>query len=171
MKTYRFTREQFIPASVEECWDFFSAPRNLSLITPPSMNFKVLTPVNGQRIFQGMEIKYRVTPLFGYTVGWTTVITGVKAPYLFTDTQKAGPYRKWEHTHYFLEKPGGVLMIDEVEYQMPYGWLGQLAHWLLVKRKLNAIFTYRKKAIEMRFVNEVLPEKRVNVNSGSLQHA
>jgi len=41
-------------------------------------------------------------------------------------------------------------MIDIIDYKLPFGVLGRLAHPILVKRKLNEIFTYRyNKLIEL----------------------
>jgi ligand-binding SRPBCC domain-containing protein len=62
-----------------------------------------------------------------------------------------GPYRRWHHTHEFIEAEGGTLMRDTVEYAIPYGPLGRLAHALLVKRWLRRIFDYRRDVLERRF--------------------
>ena len=34
---------QIIHASIERAWDFFSKPRNLAKITPPKLDFTILT--------------------------------------------------------------------------------------------------------------------------------
>ena len=67
------------------------------------------------------------------------------------DTQLKGPYKMWEHTHHFIEKDGGVLMEDEVNYQLPFGIIGQLTHSLIVKQKIERIFEYRKEALDKLF--------------------
>jgi ligand-binding SRPBCC domain-containing protein len=41
-------------------------------------------------------------------------------------------------------------MTDKVQYRLPFGWLGDIIHHLLVKRQLNAIFQFRfNKVIEL----------------------
>ena len=40
---------------------------------------------------------------------------------------------------------------DEVEYELPFGPLGRLAHSLRVRRQLEEIFTYRRRAVEEIF--------------------
>ena len=41
MKVYKLETVQHINASIEECWDFFSSPKNLQLITPNDMSFEI----------------------------------------------------------------------------------------------------------------------------------
>ena len=149
---YYFKAEQLLPVDLPTAWAFFSAPNNLSLITPPEMAFKTLTHFEeGQEIYRGMHIDYKVKPLFGIPVFWRTEIKAVQKPFSFTDIQLKGPYRLWEHTHTFIQKENGVLMQDVVKYQLPFGPLGTLAHALLVRRKLQALFAFRKAAIERIF--------------------
>jgi ligand-binding SRPBCC domain-containing protein len=61
--------------------------------------------------------------------------------------QLKGPYQLWRHTHEFEETADGTLVRDHVEYALPLGPLGQLAHALVVKRDLERIFAYRRGAI------------------------
>ena len=98
-----------------------------------------------------MRIDYKVKPLFGIPMHWQTEIMHVQKPFSFTDIQLKGPYSCWEHTHTFTEKENGVLMQDVVKYQLPFGPLGVVAHSLLVRKKIEALFRYRKGAIERVF--------------------
>jgi ligand-binding SRPBCC domain-containing protein len=149
---YYFKAEQLLPVDLPTAWAFFSAPNNLSLITPPEMDFKTLTRFEeGQEIYRGMLIDYKVKPLFGIPVFWRTQIKDVQKPFSFTDIQLKGPYRLWEHTHTFIQKENGVLMQDVVKYQLPFGPLGTLAHAVLVRKKLQTLFAFRKAAIERIF--------------------
>lgn len=141
-------REQLLPVDLLTAWTFFSSPANLAKITPPEMGFKTLTGFKeGQEIHTGMLIDYKVKPLFGISMFWRTEIVEVQKPYRFIDTQLKGPYRLWEHTHIFTEKENGVLMQDVVKYQLPLGPLGVLANALLVRKKLDSLFAFRKAAI------------------------
>lgn len=149
---YYFKAEQLLPGTLEKAWSFFSSPNNLSLITPPEMSFQTLTSfAPDQEIYAGMLIDYNVKPLFGIPMFWRTEIREVNKPDSFTDVQLKGPYRLWEHTHTFIERENGVLMQDVVKYQLPLGPLGVVAHALLVRRKLESLFAFRKAAIERIF--------------------
>jgi len=149
---YTLKAEQLLRVDLQRAWAFFSSPKNLSLITPPEMDFNTLTPFEeGQEIYTGMLIDYKVKPLFGIPMFWRTEIKEVKKPHSFVDVQLKGPYRLWEHTHIFIEKENGVLMQDVVKYQLPFGPLGNLTHALLVRKKLETLFAFRKAAIERIF--------------------
>ncbi len=143
MKVYTLHREQFLPISIQQAWDFFSQAQNLEKITPKDMGFVVRTKLDDTPIYNGMKIDYTVSPLFNIPMHWRTEITSVDAPNKFTDKQLKGPYALWEHTHTFQEVTGGVRMTDNVLYGLPLGWLGTLAHKLIVKNKLEGIFNFR----------------------------
>ncbi|NTV17791.1 MAG: cyclase, partial [Chlorobiaceae bacterium] len=43
---------------------------------------------------------------------------------------------------------GGVAMTDRIDYLMPLGAFGDLVNTLIVSRRLDEVFAYRKKRIE-----------------------
>lgn len=149
---HQFKTEQFLPITKKLAWDFFSSPQNLSKITPPEMDFKILSEIYGKEIFEGMKIDYTVKPLFGIVVRWQTEICKVENQKYFTDKQAKGPYKLWEHTHFFTEAEGGVLMQDVVNYKLPFGIIGRVLNSILIKRKVESIFAYRKTILETLFV-------------------
>ena len=150
MKLYRLHRTQTLPVSVEEAWQFFSSPLNLSAITPSWLNLKVAGE-SPDPMFAGMLIRYRVTPLLGIPVTWISEITHVDPPHCFVDEQRFGPYRFWHHRHHFRPVNGGIEMTDAVSYRLKYGPVGTLMHAFLVKKRLEAIFDFRQGALERLF--------------------
>jgi ligand-binding SRPBCC domain-containing protein len=62
-----------------------------------------------------------------------------------------GPYKRWWHLHTFEAVEGGVMMRDRVEYVLPLGPLGDLAHGIFVKQKLKDIFDFRSATLEAHF--------------------
>ena len=99
---------------------------------------------------RGQIIKYIVTPVMGLPLRWVTEITHVEDQKYFVDEQRFGPYSLWHHKHFIKDIPGGVEMIDIVDYKLPLGVLGRIAHPLFVKRQLNQIFNYRyNKLVEL----------------------
>lgn len=142
---------QIIPTSLESAWAFFSNPRNLARITPPELDFTILTTLP-ERIYPGMMIEYRVRPLLGIPARWVTEITHVEPGKFFVDEQRIGPYRIWHHEHHFTPLDGGrIEMKDRVTYVLPLGPLGDLVHPLLVKPQLAKIFAFREKAVNDLF--------------------
>jgi ligand-binding SRPBCC domain-containing protein len=155
MKIYNLTREQLLPITLQEAWDFFSSPTNLAKITPAHMKFKILYISGGNKAYAGQIIRYKINVLPFLPMHWVTEITQVKEPLHFIDEQRFGPYALWHHQHHFKEVAGGVLMTDEVNYAIPLGLLGRLAHWLFVGKEVNTIFEHRFKALEDFFSSEL----------------
>lgn len=151
MKIYTLQREQFLNATLEQAWEFFSSPSNLEKITPDHMRFKIVSALKEGPVYEGMKIEYTVSPFAGIPLRWVTLISEVNTPYRFRDIQVKGPYSLWEHTHSFAEFNGGIRMTDEVRYALPLGPLGRMAHALLVKKELNDIFNYRNSVVEKLF--------------------
>lgn len=150
---YQLKSTQFIPASIETCWDYFSSPNNLKEITPKNMGFIIKTDLPG-KMYEGMMIEYIVTPLLGIPMNWITEIKAVKEGVFFIDEQRKGPYKIWHHEHHFKAVDGGVEMTDIVSYEVPFGILGKLVHPLIVRPKLEQIFKYRTKRVEDIFPNK-----------------
>ncbi len=148
MKIYNLKKEQLLPITIQEAWDFFSSPTNLGKITPDHMKFKILYQSGGKKAYAGQIIRYKINVLPFIPTHWVTEITQVKEPYHFIDEQRFGPYALWHHQHHFEEVQGGVLMTDEVNYAIPFGLLGRFAHWIFVAKEVNRIFEYRFKRLE-----------------------
>ncbi len=151
MAFYQLEQTQKIPASLDAVWDFISSPMNLKEITPDYLGFEVTSNNNENKMYPGMIITYKVSPLFGIKLSWMTEITHVKDKEYFVDEQRVGPYSLWHHQHKIVAIEGGVLMTDIVTYQPPFGFLGAIANTLIIKNKLKEIFDYRTVAVEKRF--------------------
>ena len=150
MKTYKLTGSLFLPISLNEGWNFFSNPNNLSKIMPQNMGFKVIDGAT-LPLYQGQIIEYKVTPLPLFKTSWVSEISHINKPYFFVDTQLEGPYKLWHHKHFLKEVDGGIEVTDIVHYQVPYGIIGKLLHPLIIKPKLNKIFKYREQHITQLF--------------------
>ena len=146
MKTYNLEFEQFIDLPIEDVFDFFSKPENLSLITPPRLRFDILTPTPLE-MKEGQLIDYSLKILYLIKLHWRTLITDYQKPYKFIDQQIKGPYTFWYHTHTFEEKDGGTLIKDNLKYVIPFGWIGRAIHFIYIKHDINGIFQYRHKIL------------------------
>lgn len=145
--THVLERCQELPIPLQDAWDFFSDPRNLARITPPKMGFTIHDPKPESPIRSGQRITYTVRPLLRIPLRWVTLITTVEPPHRFIDMQEKGPYALWRHTHTFTSTASGTLMNDHVEYALPFGRLGELAHAGFVKKQLEGIFNHRRKVL------------------------
>jgi ligand-binding SRPBCC domain-containing protein len=150
MKVYQFEKTQLISASIDQCWEYFSTPKNLKNITPPKMGFEIIGSVPS-KMYAGQIIQYYVKPLLGIKLLWVTEITQVDDKKYFIDQQRFGPYKMWHHQHIFKETENGIEMKDIIHYVVPFGFLGRIAHWLFISKDIRHIFEFRKNKINTLF--------------------
>ena len=149
MKEFFLETELWLPRPRNEVFSFFADAHNLESITPPLLQFHVLTP-RPIILKSGALIDYKLR-INGFPIRWRTRIDSWNPPYEFVDLQLRGPYRLWHHRHQFFEQANGTKMIDHVDYQLPFGPLGRLAHRWWVRRDVESIFDFRQKVIQERF--------------------
>jgi ligand-binding SRPBCC domain-containing protein len=152
VKLFNFKREIWLPKPVADLFPFFADAQNLETLTPPWVQFKILTPLP-IRMHPGALIDYRLR-IHGIPVRWQTEITAWEPPFRFVDEQKRGPYRVWIHEHRFVERDGGTLMTDQIRYAV-YG--GGLIEKLFVRRDVEKIFDYRNQKMEELFGDSQQP--------------
>ncbi len=146
MTIHTFKDELWLPRARAEIFPFFADAANLEAITPAWVNFKILTPLP-IAMHAGTKIEYQIR-IHGVPVRWKTDITLWEPPLRFRDEQVSGPYRQWIHTHEFIEKDGGTLCLDRVDYAV---WGGHLINALFVRRDVARIFKYRRETLERLF--------------------
>jgi ligand-binding SRPBCC domain-containing protein len=131
-----------VPHGLDEVFRFFSDARNLELVTPPFVRFRIVTPTPLE-MREGLLIDYALR-IHGLPMRWRSEITAWDPPHRFVDTQVRGPYRRWVHEHRFTDLGQETLVEDRVEYRVPGG---RLAHRLFVRRDVERIFEYRSAAL------------------------
>jgi ligand-binding SRPBCC domain-containing protein len=151
MSFNQLIKTQFVPASIEEVWDFISSPKNLKEITPDYMGFDITSDNLSDKMYPGMIIRYKVRPVLGIPLAWVSEITHIVEGRYFIDEQRIGPYAMWHHQHLIEPDGDGVMMTDIISYKPPMGFLGSIANWLFIKGQLEDIFAYRKAALDKRF--------------------
>lgn len=144
-RDHLFTQVQWVPGSIDDIFAFFSDEKNLELLTPEFLSFKVLGKSTAQ-MQNGTEIRYSLK-IHKVPTKWISLIRDWNPPTEFSDEQLKGPYARWSHRHLFRAVAGGVLLEDKVVYRLPLASLGgELGHFL-VKRDIQTIFAYRKAKI------------------------
>ena len=142
-------REQRLPGTPDEVFPFFSDAGNLEAITPPFLDFEIVTP-RPIEMHVGTTIEYRLR-LHGLPISWLTQIEDWEPGVRFVDRQLRGPYALWHHTHDFADDgAGGTIMRDTVRYALPFGPAGRVAHALFVRRDLDRIFDFRREEVGRR---------------------
>lgn len=143
MPSYRIERAQQLPRPVDEVFEFFSNARNLEAITPDFLRFRVLTP-DPIEMAAGTLLDYQLS-LLGVPFRWRTRIELWEPGRRFVDVQLRGPYKRWHHRHEFVPRDGGTLVLDVVDYELPLGILGTLAHPNVIRPTLERIFDARRR--------------------------
>ena len=100
-KVYSLQFVQQLPTSLSQAWEFLSRPDNLKDITPAKLGFKVISSYQGNSMYAGQVIEYKVNPVLNIPLYWMTEITHVKEQKYFVDEQRFGPYSLWHHQHHF----------------------------------------------------------------------
>ncbi len=150
---------QKLPISLKDCWDFFSSPNNLKILTPEYLGFEIMNELGNRKMYAGQIIAHKVRPVLNIPLEWVTEITHVQHPHYFVDEQRFGPYKFWHHEHHFNAIPNGVEAVDIISYKMPYGFIGRAINHFKVKHDIDAIFSYRKAKLEKLFGTYCEPQK------------
>lgn len=144
-------KEVVLGAAVDKLWDFVATPDNLNLLTPPELDFRIVSKVP-ERMFDGLTILYDIRiPFFGRR-RWLSEIKHIREGFSFVDEQRIGPYRYWYHYHQVEELGAGrSRMLDRVHYRLPAEPFSLPLHALVVERMLARIFAYREKRLQEIF--------------------
>ncbi len=113
------------------------------------------SPGSENELHTGSLIEYRLR-WHKIPMRWTSEITDWSPPHRFIDNQVRGPYAKWHHEHGFTAENGGTRIRDEVQYALPFGIAGQLAHWLRARHDVEAIFEFRRQRLEELLGSKVM---------------
>jgi ligand-binding SRPBCC domain-containing protein len=149
MTPFIFRAKQFVPRPLEEVFDFFSKAENLQQLTPPWLHFRIMS-VEPAPVRKGTLIRYSLRWRI-FPIRWTTEIVEWEPPHRFVDVQLKGPYKMWHHERRFIAEGNGTRIADEVQYLLPFGVLGSIAHRLKVKNDVETIFAYRTDVVQRRF--------------------
>ncbi len=140
--------ETLIRTSVEELWKFHASVEALNALTPPEKQAEIVG--DDLEVREGAVHKVRVKQ-YGIAMEWHALIEQVTPPSpltthaSFVDTALKSPFKTWRHEHRFEPHPDGALLIDNLEYSLPFGPLGAIANFLLVQRDLDKLFAFRHK--------------------------
>ena len=144
-----FQTEMLVDVAIDKVFEFFSDPANLEELTPPWLNFKIISP-QPLSVGLGAIIDYKLR-VHRIPIRWQSEITEWDPPRFFVDVQKKGPYRHWEHTHEFQPSGGATLVRDTVRYNSPGG---SIVDKLFVRRDIERIFSYRQHKLNLLLNDE-----------------
>lgn len=92
MSEHLLNRKLTLDLPCREVFDFFADAGNLERITPPKLNFHIITP-QPIDVKKGALIDYRLK-LRGLPLTWKTVISVWNPPFEFVDESLKSPYKQ-----------------------------------------------------------------------------
>lgn len=137
----RFVKQSEIKASQERVFSFHEQADALTLLLPPWESAKVIQSARISEV--GSEAIVETSILGPLTVRWVARHTLYDPPRMFEDIQVKGPFRSWRHRHIVEQHEHGAVLRDEIEYELPLGFLGRLFAPVLVDKRLQRLFDYR----------------------------
>ena len=136
-----FIKESVIHALPERVFAFHELPDALRRLTPPWESAQIVEPASDIKVGSRAIIQTRILGLF--PARWVAQHTAYDPPHMFEDVQVEGPFRRWRHRHIIKAHPAGAVLRDEIEYEPPLGFIGQLAAPLIIVPRLEKVFEYR----------------------------
>ena len=101
----------------------------------------------------GSEIvaSFRVIPFLPLRGEWVATILDFEWNHHFSDMQKKGPFKSFHHRHEFSSETrggqSGTIVRDIIDYEVGFGFLGEIAEKIFVHPKFQRMFAYRQQAL------------------------
>lgn len=139
MPVFEFRSE--LPVSASEAFHWHARPGAFARLSPPWGRVEVQEARGG--IENGGRLVMRLgTPPF--SVHWVAVHRGYEEGRRFVDVQESGPFARWAHAHVFEDAgPGRSVLVDRIDYALPFGAAGEFFGGAFVRASLSRLFRYR----------------------------
>lgn len=136
-----FVARSPIAAPRAALYAWHARPGAFERLTPPGQRVRLVEDSGG--IADGAR---KVLAIGALGIRWVALHDGHVEGHRFRDVQQRGPFRRWEHTHTFLDDgPDRSILEDSVEYELPLGPLGELAAGWAIRRQLARMFAHRQR--------------------------
>ena len=156
---HTFRSQQWLTLPAELVFAFFANPANLpllmpdwqqarieeaSIVAPSAPPHAISTPTAGAGT--RLTLSFHPFPFSPVRLRWEAEIDSFVWNSHFSDLQLRGPFAYWHHVHTVCIESrngeAGTLLQDEVQYRLPLGRAGDLAH-PLVAWQLRKTFDHR----------------------------
>jgi ligand-binding SRPBCC domain-containing protein len=85
---------------------------------------------------------------FGIWQNLTSKITAYNCPTFFADEMVSGTFKSFRHEHHFSTVDNHTLMKDIFVFESPFGMVGRLFNWLVLKRYMASLLVERNRVIK-----------------------
>ena len=130
-----------IEAPAAEAFRWHARPGAFVRLSPPWNRVDVLEARGGIENGARLVMRLGSPPL---SIEWVAVHRGYEEGRRFVDEQESGPFAAWVHEHLFEDAPSGrSVVVDRIDYTIPFGKVGELAAGALTRRRLDRLFRFR----------------------------
>ncbi len=128
----------------------FNLSRHIGLhkISQQDHKEEAVAGITSGLIQQGESVTWKAKHLFK-TRFMTVEITDMKKPDYFEDVMSKGDFISYAHKHYFKQVNNGTIMIDELSFESPHGFLGKLVNRLYLTGYMKALVQKRNETIRL----------------------
>ncbi|GAA0300479.1 ligand-binding SRPBCC domain-containing protein [Gracilibacillus halotolerans] len=137
---------QFIQAPVDVCFDL-ARNVDIHIQTSAKTKEKAIEGVTTGLLEKDDSVTWEATH-FGINQKLTAKVIEMEKPTLFIDTMVKGAFHSFVHTHEFIQKDNGTLMIDTFDYRSPFGLVGRIADKLFLEKYMTDFISSRAKALK-----------------------
>jgi uncharacterized protein (TIGR01777 family) len=166
MPTY--VRECFLPFSPAQVWAYHAHLDALTRLTPPGAPARL---IQGHTALEAGALDWLEAGYGPLTIPWRARIAEVRPGEGFTDVQERGPFAKWSHKHHFLPAPGGCRLVDEIEYALPIGALGEAVAGRMVAGIIDSGFAWRHRRtlldLSLMYAGSAPAGRRIGITGAS----
>ena len=85
---------------------------------------------------------------FGFYLTHKSRMTAMDFYDYFVDEMVEGKFKTFKHKHSFMEKDGETVMIDNLNYETPFGIFGRLFDTIILKKHLTKFLLERNKTLK-----------------------
>jgi ligand-binding SRPBCC domain-containing protein len=137
----RHRKQSVIRAAPERVFAFHELPDALARLTPPWERGHVVALPKSLAVGEQAVVDIRLLPFL--RMRCVAVHTAYDPPRSFEDRLVSGPFRRWVHRHVVSPHPEGATLLDDVDYEMPFGVLGRLLVPVVATPRLERLFAFR----------------------------
>ena len=136
----------FITAPIERVFDL-SRSINLHQISTVDTNEKAVAGVLWGLINENETVTWQARHLFKTRL-FTSKITAMQRPDFFIDEMIRGDFKNFHHEHHFKTAQNGTIVIDMINFESPYGFLGKIANRFFLKTYIEKLLIKRNAVIK-----------------------
>lgn len=135
--------EQLVEASRERLFAFHADPANLAVLLAGWRGFELLEHAGSIRPPARVRLRQAVGPL-RHELTFEHFVC--EPPERFGERQIRGPFARFEHVHEFQAAALGTVVVDRIDFALPWRLGGRVAERWVAAPVLRRFFEFRREA-------------------------